>query len=138
MGGFRRPDLRRHLPDEISAWDLLDLAQDFPDGEAEQHYGKGAARIHWSVQGDGTFEAAPFQHQPLMAPPEDFLTYYSWPEHHRTGERLCWNRLPVVDKLWRPRRADKGGFFQEATGWKPSPLQPVVYVPQILAAAGRG
>jgi hypothetical protein len=31
-------------------------------------------------------------------------------------------------------RADKGGFIQEHTGWKPSPLQPVVYVPALRDA----
>lgn len=34
--------------------------------------------------------------------------------------------LPVAHKRWTLHQADKGGFIQEATDWKPSPLQPSV------------
>jgi len=40
--------------------------------------------------------------------------------------------LPVQDKLWRPGQAGKGGFIQEATGWKPAILQPFVYLQSLL------
>lgn len=36
----------------------------------------------------------------------------------KTDNPLNWLGLPVVDKLWRSRRANEGGFIQEATGWK--------------------
>lgn len=96
-------------------------------------------RILWSVHGPGTAEAAPFQTWDSRLYPggnDDFLTYYTWPVDPKTGERLQWTRLPVVDKLWRPGRADKGGFVQEHTGWKPSPLQPTVNIDHIAQAAG--
>jgi hypothetical protein len=33
--------------------------------------------------------------------------------------------------------AMEGGFIQEATGWKPSALQPHVYLPTLLHSIGR-
>lgn len=65
---------------------------------------------------------------------EDFLTVYAWPES-AAGERVNFNRLPVRDKLWQGQ-ADKGGFIQEATGWKPAPLAPVMHVGQVLRRRG--
>ncbi|AGJ59507.1 MULTISPECIES: hypothetical protein [Streptomyces] len=53
-----------------------------------------------------------------------------------TGEQLNWLRLPVVDQGWHATADDRGGFIQQATGWKPSPLQPTMDVRQIGAAAG--
>jgi hypothetical protein len=67
---------------------------------------------------------------------EDFLTFYDWPIDMVTGERLNWLTLPVVDKLWRDKRMDKGGFIQEATNWKPSILQPFVYLDSLLGGIG--
>jgi hypothetical protein len=104
----------------------------------EAMYGPGMVRISWFVQGPGQHEPAPFAADRYTTPEfyHNFLTYFSWPANVTTGERLNWNRLPVVDKLWNEQRSDKGGFFQQATGWKPSPLQPVVYLPGVLEAAG--
>jgi hypothetical protein len=79
--------------------------------------------IRWHVRGDSSFERAPFQRWLPEENPKDFLTYYSWPENAASNEELNFLRLPVRDKLWRPGRGDKGGFIQELTGWKPSPLQ---------------
>ncbi|MBC2868546.1 hypothetical protein H1R13_27335 [Streptomyces mexicanus] len=56
--------------------------------------------------------------------------------HAETGERVNWMRLPVMDRGWNGTTADKGGFIQEATGWKPSPLQPTMDFIQIGRAAG--
>ncbi|MFG1892644.1 hypothetical protein ACGFIP_01295 [Micromonospora zamorensis] len=98
-----------------------------------------AVTIYWSVQGPGISETAPFQDwtgRGLRREPENFLSFYTWPTDPKTDERLQWTRLPVVDKLWRARRADKGGFIQEHTGWKPSPLQATVDIDQIAQAAG--
>jgi len=39
--------------------------------------------------------------------------------------------LPIADMSWNDERADKGGFIQEATGWKPAILQPYLYLPAL-------
>lgn len=85
----------------------------------------------FSPDGEGIFEAAPFS----RSDPEqrDFLMYFSWPEDEN-GDRLRWTSLPVRDKLRRPDHADKGGFIQELTGWKPSPLQRLADVDRLAVA----
>lgn len=88
-------------------------------------------RIYWSVQGDGLFEAAPHS----GSGDSDFLTYFTWPEDAE-GNRLRWTDLPVVDKLWNPQSAEKGGFIQEFTGWKPSPFQQEMDVEMIERVLG--
>ena len=88
----------------------------------------------------GTLERAPHQDDDLsVAFPdvEDFLTFFSWPEHAETGEALNWLRLPVLNKLWDDGHADKGGFIQSATGWKPSPYQTVMSLNSLTRAVGR-
>ncbi len=75
----------------------------------------------------------PFQHKHGMKHSDDFLSFFTWPVHSVTGERLNWLTLPAVDKLWDPRRADKGGFIQQATGWKPAILQPCVFLPSLTS-----
>lgn len=98
-----------------------------------QKYGRdGTAEIYWSL--DPICETAPFQRHAWLS--RDFLTHFYWPTHAETGEAINFNRLPVVDKLWTPERGDKGGFIQQATGWKPSALQADFDVKQMLAAAG--
>jgi hypothetical protein len=95
--------------------------------------------ISWYVlsAGEGVFERMPFQWCAAGEEPgDDFLTFYSWPIGTRTGERLNWLTLRAADKLWRGERCDKGGFIQEATGWKPSILQPFVYLPSLLESGG--
>ncbi|MER6602513.1 hypothetical protein [Streptomyces parvus] len=67
---------------------------------------------------------------------EDFLTHFTHPAHTVTGERVNWLRLPVLDSQWNQTKANRGGFIQQVTGWKPSPLQPTMDVRQIGAAAG--
>lgn len=66
----------------------------------------------------------------------NFLTYYSWPTHDETDERVQWSRLPVNDKVWNADVWMRGGFIQEATGWKPSPLQRSVDIPVLAKASG--
>ncbi|MEU9615820.1 MULTISPECIES: hypothetical protein [Streptomyces] len=68
--------------------------------------------------------------------PEHFLTHFTYPVHAVTGEPINWLRLPVLDSQWNKTAADRGGFIQQVTGWKPSPLQPTMDVRQIGAAAG--
>lgn len=134
------------------------------DENAEAIYGPGAFGIHWFVEGSGTFEGAPFRDirvslegwrraRAEMGDPEwmrgqdiayeqkhDFLAHYTWPVNSLTGNPLQWSRLPVIDKVWRndnlpEPHAFKGGFIQEATGWKPAPLQPYVNVHQLARMA---
>ena len=93
--------------------------------------------IFWFVQCEehGMFEGMPFQfkHFPDMLD-EDFLTFFAWPINSVTGERLNWLTLPVADKLWNSKCANKGEFIQEATQWKPAILQPYVYLPALTSA----
>lgn len=96
--------------------------------------------IYWAITsvgpGGGTFEHAPHQTLPsryLLK--EHFLTHYTHPRHEGTGELVNWLRLPVLDRGWNAEQADKGGFIQEATGWKPSPLQPFMDVRQVAQAS---
>lgn len=109
------------------------------DEHAESLYGPGAFGISWFIEGTGTLEAAPFQ-APEAMPFGNFLTHYTWPVHPETRVPLQWSRLPVIDKVWRTANqpelyATKGGFIQEATGWKPAPLQPFVDVRQLARSA---
>lgn len=126
-----------YLPEETSAEELWDLWI--------ERYGRDSMPISWFVRsrGDkvGHFEFAP----PSLIPQvkdlgtdgdRGFLAYFSHPEDPETGEPLRWTRLPVVDRLWEGSRADKGGFIQQATGWKPSPLQTHADVRIIAQAAG--
>jgi len=103
-----------------------------------EKYDNGLIPISWFVDVKGdvkTFEFMPFQFEHFTrANARDFLTFFSWPVHAKTGKPLNWLELPVVDKLWRPGQANKGGFIQEATGWKPSILQPYVYLPSLEKA----
>jgi hypothetical protein len=129
-----------YLPDEISAEELwkvwIEECAGRPHDRDPQRYRMGEVPISWSVTGSGpgvsTFEAAPYQPDEY----EDFLTHYTHPINATSGEMLNWMRLPVADRGWNESTCDKGGFVQEATGWKPSPFQPVMDVFLIGAAAG--
>jgi len=126
-----------YTPDEISAQELLRL---WAKRVVEEHP-DGLIPIHWLVQSREAGESAlmPFAYDHLKGKhkTENFFDLFEWPQHAVTGEPLNWLTLPVVDKRWNKRRADKGGFIQEATGWKPSILQPYVYLPALLKATGR-
>jgi hypothetical protein len=111
-------------PDETDEFQLLDYWA--------RRYGEDQVPIYWSIL--PIYETAPHQAHPSFS--SDFLTYYTWPHHPDTGELLNFLRLPVVDKAWTHEQADKGGFIQQATGWKPSALQPYVATAQLFAAAG--
>ena len=125
-----------YTPDEIDATELLVLWAE----KVRKERPDGLIPIFWYVQseGQGQFERMPFQfeHDPDLEQAEDFLTYLTWPTNSTTGERLNWLTLPVVDKLWNSKRSNKGGFIQEATGWKPSILQPHVFLEGLLRGAG--
>ena len=128
-----------YTPDEADARELWRWWVDgYVVKYSQRHPGNrpGLMPIYWSVTlptATGVFEAAPFTNHGLS---QDFLTHYTHPVNAETGERLNWVRLPVLDRAWNATAADKGGFIQEATGWKPSPLQSTMDVVQIGCAAG--
>jgi len=97
---------------------------------------RGLIPIYWfvSCSAHGIFESMPFQHAHVQEVGENFLTHYDWPVDPKTGGQLNWLTLPVVDKRWNRRQAAKGGFIQEATGWKPGILQPFVALKSLLQA----
>lgn len=115
-----------YTPDEVSAHELFGIW--FRKYGAENG---GLLHIYWTVS--PVMETAPLQVEPFGEP--NFGTYWSEPVNTATGDPINWMTLPVVDKLWNAQRADKGGFIQEATGWKPSPLQPYVTAASLRAAA---
>lgn len=114
-----------YTPSEISAHELFDAW-----GRKYGSDNDGLLSIYWLVSPVG--EAAP-----LQGPPFDdmnFHMYWSDPVDAETGESINWMTLPVIDKKWNLEEGDKGGFIQEATGWKPSPLQPYVSYASLAAA----
>lgn len=132
-----------YTPDEVDAHGLWRMWVDRYGSkyheETPEVYAAWHVPIYWfvtSVEG-GTFEAAPHQTLPsdfLLR--ENFLTHFTHPVHEITGEPINWMRLPVIDRGWNAKRSDKSGFIQEATGWKPTPLQPFMDVRQVGRAAG--
>ncbi|MET8571872.1 hypothetical protein [Streptomyces sp. NPDC004783] len=142
-----------YTPDEISAAELWRIWVDTAANKAHEQwpdlYRPGEVTILWTVTTPAfmdIFEGAPHT-RPLPQDPEllalfgpykeeNFLTHYRTPVNADTGEPINWLRLPVLDRGWNATAADKGGFIQEVTGWKPSPLQPTVDVVQIGRAAG--
>jgi len=122
-----------YTPQEITARRLFEQWVK----KVHKKYPNDLLPLHWSVEcrEHGLFEYMPFQFSHFAdRPREDFLTFFTWPLNSATGERLNWLTLPVADKLWNSERADKGGFIQEATGWKPAILQPYVYLPTLVSA----
>lgn len=91
--------------------------------------------IYWSIDGSDAakFEPAPFA---PFREGRTFLDLYTWPVAVADGRKLRFTELAVWDRLWRPGRSDKGGFIQELTGWKPSPLQATADISVIAEASG--
>ncbi|MFI5534525.1 hypothetical protein ACIA8O_38920 [Kitasatospora sp. NPDC051853] len=139
---------RDHAPLDVDALALwhqwTDDVADYLHSEDPLRYRPGDVHITWTIStpsGNGIAEYAP--HHELspflktLPDPEDFLTHYTHPVHAETGERLNWLRLPVIDRRWNAGGRHSGhGFIQDAIGWKPGPLQPVMNVHQLAAAAG--
>jgi len=125
----RDPMSDEYTPAEIGASELFgkwarELKKELPDG---------LLAIYWSVRTPQRTiqEFMPFQF-PHLALSEDFLTHFTWPVNSNSGDLLNWLCLPVVDKLWNRQQMEKGGFIQQATTWKPSILQPHVYLPSLV------
>lgn len=143
-----------HLPNEITAQALWRMwVTEYADSYHERWpdlYRPGEVHISWFVTRptiDGIFEGAPHVRDwrtlpgvmddfPMASVQEDSLTHYTHPVNAETKEPINWLRLRVLDLGWNSSAANKGGFIQEATGWKPSPLQPTVDVRALGAAAG--
>ncbi|MBD1927860.1 hypothetical protein H6F74_16650 [Trichocoleus sp. FACHB-90] len=120
-----------YTPEEIDAHELFKKWVK----KVQEKYPNGLVPIYWFVKckEHAMFESMPFQFKHSAEVfSEDFLTFYSWPVSSMTGEQLNWLTLPVADKLWDSQRADKGGFIQQATGWKPAVLQPYIYLPALM------
>lgn len=107
-----------------------------------KEFSNGLIPIHWFVinEEEEIFEGMPFQfehlHSESIFTDDNFLTTFTWPVNKDTREHLNWLTLPVVDKLWKHERADKGGFLQQYTGWKPSIFQPYLYIPTFSRTIG--
>ena len=96
--------------------------------------------IYWYVENEDArvLESMPFQYEHYTGHArEDFLTFFTWPVDAETGQKLNWLDLPVLDKEWNNERSHKGGFIQEATGWKPAILQPYVYLNSLTESFNR-
>ena len=121
-----------YTPHEVDASELFKKWV----SKVKEEYPDGLVPIYWSVRCEesGIHEFMPFQFTHFkMDHYEDFLTFFTWPVHSSSGDSLNWLTLPVVDKLWNANQANKGGFIQEATGWKPAILQPHVYLPALTS-----
>lgn len=123
-----------YTPSEIDSHDLFNLWVE----QVETKHPEGLIPIFWFVHVKGksisTFEWMPFQFEHLPdIPQETFLSFFTQPVHPETSQPLNWLTLSAIDKLWNAHRSDKGGFIQEATGWKPSVLQPYVYLPTLMS-----
>ena len=152
-GTWKFESLRTSVEREASLVASWEVAQDHISGDFDplestpnelftiwaesvhREYQNDLIQIYWSVRSPevGIFETMPFQFK-WFATREDFLTFYTWPLEKTTGDQLNWLTLPVENKLWNSDRADKGGFIQQATGWKPAVLQPYVYLPSLLSS----
>jgi len=121
--------------EDISAYELF---EEWAHIVSEQ-YPNGLIPISWYVVDDSEriLGRMPFQYDAKV---KDFLDSYTTPKSEG-GEEINWLTLAVSDKFWSERtgfyKGYHGGFIQEVTGWKPSPLQPYVFLPSLLKSAGK-
>jgi hypothetical protein len=126
-----------HDPAETSAHHLWTVYfKRFPKlVNGEDGLPPGVVPIDWTVE--DIAEHPPFLgHSESEGGTGDFLDYYTVPYNDATGERINWLRLPVRDYFWTPERNDSAGWFQQVTGWQPSPLQQTVDLRLLAKAAG--
>lgn len=123
------------MSDEEDEDDALELFYTW-GRRVTKEYPSGLLPIYWGVRcvASRIMETMPHQFWGPGPWPSDFLTHFYEPENCKTGEPLNWLSLPVCDKRWSRTCRDKGGFIQETTGWKPSVLQPYVFLPSLMAA----
>ena len=120
--------------DTMSAADLMKL---WVGRIGSRGYRGGLVPIYWYVESQDSrvLESMPFQYEHYTGHArEDFLTFFTWPIDTKSKTRLNWLELPVLDKEWNVRQSHKGGFIQEATGWKPAILQPFVFLDSLTEA----
>lgn len=124
-----------YTSEEISAVDLLDRWEALM-GEVD--YRDGLIPIRWYVQPepDGLPSFMPFANDGFADGEKTFLDHFTWPTNAETGELLNWLTLPVRDQFWSKEPRGKAGFIQEATGWKPSLLQPFLRFSSLAEAFG--
>ncbi|MDY7101203.1 MAG: hypothetical protein S0880_08450 [Actinomycetota bacterium] len=120
------------VPAEIDAAGLLRLwaARVGRDGDVltivwwvvmERRFGRQLVVDRW-----------PVRRPPAVLGRPSFSDVFSVPVSERTGDVVDWHRVPVLDKRWVRDRVDPGGFIQEATGWKPTALQPSVRLTTLI------
>ena len=123
-----------YSPNEIDARELFYIWKK----QVERKYDGNLIPISWYVKrGErGKPEYMPFQYEHFKGlARKNFLSFFTEPINVATGEKLNWLTIPVIDKLWSAENGgQKGGFIQEATGWKPSALQPFVYLPALSSS----
>ena len=130
-----------YTPQETDATELWQIWLERYGRRDHPELGAGWVPIAWYVRGATSatghvFEPAPFAYTHTASSGQTFLDHFTWPEDEATRERLRWSGLPVEDKAWLPGQDDEGGFFQQATGWKPAPYQPLIHLPTLAQAAG--
>jgi len=127
-----------YTPKERDAHELLEEWAEL----ASKHYPNQLVPIYWAVriQGEGisTFETIPFQYEGTKKRhSNDFLDFFTHPYDPNTKKQMNWFHLDVANVYWNKEHASKGGFIQEATGWKPSILQPFVSLPTLIFSAAQ-
>lgn len=124
-----------YTSEEISAVDLFGIWEEFIRGV---NYRDGLVPIRWYVrpEPEGLPSFMPFVNDGLADGQKTFLDHFTWPTNVETGEPLNWLALPVRDQFWSKEPRGKGGFIQEATGWKPSLLQPFLRLSSLVEGFG--
>ena len=122
-----------YTPEDIDAFELLRMWLKYVGSTDIALYGlpKEQVPIFWYLRFSPSpdFGGAPFcEMSKILAKAhgwcvENFFTYFDWPTSEQTGEPINFLTLPVADKLWNHRQANKGGFIQEALQWKPAAYQ---------------
>lgn len=116
---------------ETPAWVVYDRWRDWARKRPEHH--PLGVSISWHVAGLGTFDDHPTAYDHY----QEASRIYKWTHWFHTpqrtdGEPFNWSDLPIEVKRWHPSfECAKGGFIEEHTGFRPSPLQPFVTLDQL-------
>ncbi len=119
--------------DDASALELFD---EWVTRVGTGDYRNGLIPIRWYVEPRprGLPSYMPFANEGLTQGQKTFLDHFTWPTDAVTGDHVNWLTLPVLDQAWSRDRMTKGGFIQEATGWKPSMFQPFLRLSSLVDA----